>query len=52
MRKTLTGKISFNILLILAVTFVVSFLIINFSLKETVLKLEKKNLANEVGVVT
>lgn len=52
MRKTLTGKISFNFLLIIAITFVVSFLIINSSIKETVILLERKNLSNEVEAVT
>lgn len=52
MRKTLTGKISFNILLILAITFVLSFVVINASLQKTVIKLEQKNLTNEVEAVT
>lgn len=52
MRKTLTGKISFNFLLIIAITFVLSFFIINSSIKDTVIRLEQKNLSNEVEAVT
>lgn len=52
MRKTLTGKISFNFLLIIAITFVASFFIITTSVKDTVVMLEEKNLSNEVEAVT
>jgi methyl-accepting chemotaxis protein len=52
MMKTLTGKISFNFMLISLITFILSFFIITMSAKEIVLRLEEKNLNNEVRVVT
>lgn len=52
MFKTLVGKITFNFMFIIIITFVASFFIITMSVKNIVLTLEEKNLSHEVETIT